>query len=193
MPAMRQPRGKLKNCKACFKVFVSMRGEEYCPHCLPLEQEKERKVREYLREHPGAPAIDVIREAKLSKNMGESHEVEDYMYNEGFIEGVPKQNVCASCGKPIRDGITYCPTCFQVWMHTIKQKIDYPEVLMTHAPHDPDRAAPIDVATLRYSAASAGARINHPHGPGQNHSIEDKHKAQHYLGIIGETRRAKKR
>ena len=66
MLAMNRPQGKLRNCKACGKVFVSMAGEKYCAKCLPAEEEKRSKIEEYLREHPGAPVIDVVREARLT-------------------------------------------------------------------------------------------------------------------------------
>ena len=185
MLAMRQPQGKLKNCKACGKVFLSMIGEKYCPTCLPREEEKEKHIRDYLRDHPGAPMLDVLKAVKESGDMGNSHEVEDYMFREGLVEGVHHQNVCASCGAPIPDGLTYCKTCFSSWMHTVKSKRDFvPPALQNYSPRDPDRAAPIDVAELQRQAHYGGNQPNRPHGPGQNPREEKKHKAKHYLGII---------
>ena len=196
MSAMRTARGTLKNCKACGKAFVVIHGEDYCQACLPEAMEKERKLREYLRDNPGAPALDVIREVKSSKTMGNSHEVEDFMFDEGMIEGshvVKRQNVCASCGKPIADGVTYCADCFQSWMHTIKSRtVLQNSPFPTHAPGDPDRAAAIDVAMLNRIAASSVGRPNRPHGPGQTLTAEDEHKAQRYAGII-DPRRVRRR
>lgn len=189
MLAMRQPQGKLRNCKACGKVFVSMAGEKYCQTCLPIEQSKKKKVDEYLRDHPGAPMLDVLKAVKESGEMGNSHEVEAYMFREGLVNGAAHQNVCASCGSPIADGLTYCKTCFQAWMHTVKhQSIEQQAARSAaynhYAPRDPDRASAIDVAELQRRVHYGDNTPNRPHGPGQNTVENKKHKVKHYLGII---------
>ena len=184
MSAMNRPQGKLRNCKACGKVFVSMAGEKYCPKCLPLEEEKRRKIDNYLREHPGAPVIDVVREARLTGSMGNSHEVEDYMFVEGLVDGVPKQNFCASCGAPIADGLTYCKTCFQLWMRTVKGQMPAPRPIENYNPYDPDRAAAVDVATLKRQAMYGSSKPNRPHGPEHKQTDEDEQKLRRYRGIV---------
>lgn len=184
MLAMRQPQGKLRNCKACGKVFVSMVGEQYCSDCRPIEEAKKKKVDDYLRDHPGAPMLDVLKVVKEAGDMGNSHEVEAYMFREGLIAGVSHQNVCASCGQPIADGLTYCKTCFQAWMHTVKHKPERSAAYEHYAPRDPDRAAAIDVAELQRQAHYAGNKPNRPHAPGQKPVENTRRKAKHYLGII---------
>ena len=197
MAGFRTARGTLKNCKSCGKVFVVIHGEDYCQACLPEAEEKERQLREYLREHQGDPALDIIREVRSMKTMGNSHEVEDMMFEEGMVEGGgtigKRQNVCASCGKPIADGVTYCADCFQSWMHTVQSRtlLKNPP-FPTHAPGDPDRAAAIDVAMLNRIAASSLGRPNRPHGPGGSATPVDEHKAQRYSGII-DSRRVRRR
>ena len=194
MPLIRQPQGTLRNCKSCGKVFVAMRNEKFCPTCAPVEAEKQKKITEYLREHRGVPMTQVLEDVKAAGDMGSSHEVEAYMFREGLVEGAPHQNVCASCGTPIADGLTYCKKCFQAWMRTVQSHADAPPAyLMSHAPGDPDRAAAIDVAELSRAAMYGGGKANRPHGPGgQKPSSDERRRLRAYMGII-EPRRSTKR
>ena len=183
---IRRPKGKLKNCKACGKVFVSMAGEEYCPVCLPIELERRHKIDEYMREHKGAPLIEVLKDLKSIGGMNSSYEVEEFLFKERLVEGAPHQNVCASCGTPIPNGLTYCKSCFQAWKSTVQKHSDFSSVneSYSHAPGDPDRAAPIDVAELQRQAHYGGNnKPNRPHGPGQQ-TTEEKRRPRRYLGII---------
>ena len=195
MSAMRTARGTLKNCKACGKVFVVVHTEDYCQACLPEAEEKERKLREFMFEHQGETTIDIVREVKAMKSEVDNHAAEDVMAERDILESHHvRKNVCASCGKPIAEGRTYCPDCFQSWMHTIKSRsvLALTPALPTHAPGDPDRAAPIDVAMLNRIAASSVGRPNRPHGPGQSSADVDERKAQRYSGII-DPRRIRRR
>ena len=145
---------------------------------------KQHKINEYVLEHPGAPLIDVLREARLTGEMGNSHELEDYMFIEGMVEGAPEVHVCASCGVSIAAGRTYCKECFQMLMRTVKHRAEYTKPSEEVVPRDPDRAAPIDVAELKRQAMLGGNEPNRPHGPGQEHVEEGKGKLRRYLGII---------
>lgn len=194
MPLIRQPQGKLKNCKACGKVFVAMRNERFCPSCFQVEEERRKNITEYIREHPGVPMVDVLKDIKEVGNMSSAHEAEEYMFRENLIEGAPRQNTCMSCGAPVADGATYCKKCFQAWMRTVQSHADTPPAhMMSHAPGDLDRAAAIDVAELSRSAMLGSNKANHPHGPGgQKSAPRESNRLRAYMGII-EPRRSTKR
>ena len=98
---------KLKNCSSCGKMFVATRGETLCRDCMMKEEEKERAVLDYVREHQGCPMAEVI------EAMGVTDKFIKNMINKGLFANIDRNDFfypCASCGKPIRNG-TYCRDC----------------------------------------------------------------------------------
>ena len=98
---------KLKNCSNCGRMFVSTRGENLCRDCMIKEEEKEREVLDYVREHQGCSIQEVI------EAMGVTDKFIKNMINKGLFANVERTDFfypCAACGKPIKNG-TYCSDC----------------------------------------------------------------------------------
>ena len=111
---------KLKNCANCGKMFVSSRGEHLCRDCMIKEEEKEREVLDYVREHQGCPIQEVI------EAMGVTDKFIKNMINKGLFANIDRTDFfypCSSCGKPIRNG-TYCSDCLSRLRSETKRMAD---------------------------------------------------------------------
>ena len=117
---------KLKNCASCGKMFVATRGEKLCRDCIIKEEEKEREVLDYVREHQGCPISDVI------EAMGVTDKFIKNMINKGLFANIERSNMyypCQSCGKPIRNG-TYCSDCLSRLRNETKKMADQMAIKM---------------------------------------------------------------
>ena len=117
---------KLKNCAICGKMFVSMRGEKLCRDCMIKEEEKERAVLDYVREHQGCAISDVM------EAMGVSDKFIKAMISKGLFANVERSDLfypCQSCGKPIRNG-TYCSDCLSKLRNETKKMADQMAIKM---------------------------------------------------------------
>ena len=111
---------KLKNCANCGKMFVAMRTETLCRECKIIEEEKEREVLDYVRDHQGA-SIPEVTEA-----MGVTEKFIKNMINKGMFANIQRQNMtypCAACGKPIKHD-TYCTDCLAKLRNETKKMAD---------------------------------------------------------------------
>ena len=101
---------KLKNCSQCGRIFSPMRGEKLCRDCRIKEEELERQVISYVRDHPGVSIKDAMAAT------GVSEKIIQRMAREGLFVNVAEAGnflyPCIGCGKPIRSG-TYCSDCLK--------------------------------------------------------------------------------
>ena len=101
---------KLKNCTICGKVFIPVRGEKVCRDCRIKEEEKEREVIQYVRDHQGVS----MKEA--AEATGVSEKFIKQMINQGLFANLNINNnffyPCVKCGRPISRG-TYCTDCLK--------------------------------------------------------------------------------
>lgn len=97
--------GKIKNCPICGKLYADM-GRKMCPDCFAKEQEKEKIVIDYVREHRGAKIPEIVEETKASETLIKR------LIREGRFEqiGVKMTYPCEKCGAPIVLG-KLCQTC----------------------------------------------------------------------------------
>lgn len=116
----------LRNCADCGRPFIYA-GVELCPSCVEEEETSFDKLRDYLRDNPGADvdtvagATGIPRERMLRflrKGRLETGELGDMQLG------------CVSCGAPIKSG-RYCDRCSASLLNTLRSaeggKNDQPE------------------------------------------------------------------
>lgn len=96
----------LRNCKECGKVFVYIK-KDICPACLDKEDDMFDKVRDFLKDNPGAHITEVsekteVPEEKVIKFLREGRIVSGNAELTGLF--------CETCGAPISSGYT-CAAC----------------------------------------------------------------------------------
>ena len=126
---------KLKNCSYCGKVFVSSHGEKVCPNCMLEQEEKEREIVEYVREHQGCSMADVMKDLSIG------YKLAWHTLTEGSFSNIKSSmNVsysCQSCGKPIRSG-TYCSECLKLLRFETKKIAEQRELRMNLNSNKPE-------------------------------------------------------
>ncbi|MBR1728241.1 MAG: hypothetical protein IJ728_01770 [Selenomonadaceae bacterium] len=126
--ALKLPK-KLKNCSACGKLFSAIRNETLCRDCLIKEEEKEREVLDYVREHQGCSIAEVI------EAMGVTDKFIRNMISKGLFANIERDDFyypCQACGKPIKNG-TYCSDCLSRLRNETKRMADQMAVRISAA------------------------------------------------------------
>lgn len=100
----------LKNCIQCGRIFSPTRGEKLCRDCRLKEEELERQVMSYVRDHPGISIREAVQATGVSEKIVKRMAREGMFVNNGLATNFLYP--CASCGKPISTG-TYCTDCLQ--------------------------------------------------------------------------------
>lgn len=100
---------KLRNCAQCGRIFSPTRGENLCRDCRMKEEEMERQVMIYVRDHQGISIKEAVEAT------GVSEKIVKRMAREGMFvkNGLTTANFlypCTGCGRPISTG-TYCSDC----------------------------------------------------------------------------------
>lgn len=98
---------EVKVCTRCKKMFQYITGPNVCPKCRQIEEEQFQKVKEYLRENPGAAMNVVSEETSVPVKLIQS------FLKQGRLEVVPGSPMmihCEKCGLPIVTG-KYCNKC----------------------------------------------------------------------------------
>lgn len=99
---------EVMNCRKCRKLFnYSGYGPRVCPECAKKDEEKFKKVKDYLYENPGA-ILPII-----SQETGVESELIIRYLREGRIEIADGSSIeipCERCGKPIKSG-RFCESC----------------------------------------------------------------------------------
>ncbi|ABZ83374.1 conserved hypothetical protein [Heliomicrobium modesticaldum Ice1] len=97
----------VKNCPRCNRIFIPQGGRRICPVCVKEEEKQFDKVREYLRDNPGAPLLMVIQETGVDEDTI-LHFIKEGRIEASQMSGASLQ--CDSCGAPITSG-RYCNKC----------------------------------------------------------------------------------
>lgn len=100
----------LKNCVECGRIFSPTRGEKICRDCRLKEEELERQVMSYVRDHPGISIGEAVRGSGVPEKIVKRMAREGMFVTQGFATNVTYP--CTRCGKPITGG-TYCTDCLQ--------------------------------------------------------------------------------
>lgn len=98
---------EVKVCRNCKKMFQYTTGPVLCPKCKQIEEELFLKVKEFLRENPGATLYEVTQVTGVSARL-----IEKYL-RQGRLQvaiGSPMALNCERCGKKIVTG-KYCNEC----------------------------------------------------------------------------------
>nr|WP_314807198.1 flagellar protein [uncultured Selenomonas sp.] len=98
--------GKMKNCSSCGKVFVSINNARICMDCREKEEQWERTIVEFVRDHPKSTIAEIVEAT------GVQEPVIRRMIREGrFVStGIELYYPCEKCGSPIDKG-QYCDKC----------------------------------------------------------------------------------
>jgi len=98
--------GKMKNCSSCGKVFVSINNARICMDCRAKEEQWERSIVEFVRDHPKSTIAEIVEAT------GVQEPVIRRMIREGrFVSsGIDLYYPCEKCGSPISKG-QYCDKC----------------------------------------------------------------------------------
>ena len=98
--------GKMKNCSSCGKVFVSINNARICMDCRAKEEQWERSIVEFVRDHPKSTIAEIVEAT------GVQEPVIRRMIREGrFVSsGADLYYPCEKCGSPIQKG-QYCDKC----------------------------------------------------------------------------------
>ena len=98
--------GKMKNCSSCGKVFVSINNARICMDCRAKEEEWEKAIVEFVRDHPKSQIGEIVEAT------GVQEPVIRRMIREGrFVSsGADLYYPCEKCGSPIQKG-QYCDKC----------------------------------------------------------------------------------
>lgn len=114
----------VKNCKRCRRIFNYISGEMYCPACKEEMESIFHKVRDYLKEHPGASSAEVSKQCEVS--------VEQILkwLREGRLELTADSSIilsCKVCGAPIRSG-NFCKVCEQNLKQSFQDVMKKPNI-----------------------------------------------------------------
>lgn len=96
-----------RNCRRCGKMFGYTSGMPICDACKRKDEEDFQRVRQYLKENPGARMREVAEACEVSVE-----KVTRYL-REGRLEIKEGANIvleCESCGRSIKSG-RFCESC----------------------------------------------------------------------------------
>ena len=90
--------GKMKNCSSCGKVFVSINNARICMDCRAKEEQWEKSIVDYVRDHPKSKIGEIVEAT------GVQEPVIRRMIREGrFVSTeVELYYPCEKCGSPIQ-------------------------------------------------------------------------------------------
>ncbi|MDA8233875.1 MAG: hypothetical protein M0Z31_03530 [Clostridia bacterium] len=103
----------VKNCVKCGKLFMYV-NRSVCPECVEKEEQDYNKVRDYLREHPGAQVEEIGRETGVEENL-----IMRFLREGRLITTASPELECLSCGAPIPYG-RLCEKCSKAVSHDIE-------------------------------------------------------------------------
>lgn len=101
---------ELKNCKKCGKLFSPQANEKVCPVCRDEEEEKFKKVKEYLWDNPNASVEEVHEATGVEEELIIKFVKEDRLIAEGIDVDIMLE--CERCGTQISSG-RFCESCKQ--------------------------------------------------------------------------------
>ena len=122
---------RLIACRRCGVIMMKL-SRDICQKCYLEEEEDFNKVKDYLRDHPGAS----MKEVAVGTSVAESL-IEKFV-SSGRLErlGVVVEHMCQTCQKQISSGII-CPECKKDLKMHLQQLRE--EVTRTREPLKPKR------------------------------------------------------
>jgi len=84
---------------------------DICPQCQKEEEELLRQARDYLRDNPQAMIYDFVDQLEIEQPLIERWVEEGRLVLIKDPEKEASKPKCASCGREIKEGQTYCRTC----------------------------------------------------------------------------------
>lgn len=128
---------EVKVCRHCKKMFQYVAGEMICPKCKQIQEDQFQKVKEYLRENPGAAMNTVSEETKVTVKL-----IQKFL-KEGRLEVVPGSPIsltCEKCGAPVLSG-RYCNKCKSDLVNQLSDVVKD-----IKSAHEPDK----EIAKMRF-------------------------------------------
>lgn len=97
----------LRNCVRCGKLFGAAGDHVLCPDCIKEEHAEFETVRQYLKEHPRAPLLEVSQATGVSVP-----KLREYVRQGRLAVGEAGEGglVCERCGRPVSTG-RLCERC----------------------------------------------------------------------------------
>jgi flagellar operon protein (TIGR03826 family) len=98
---------EIRYCRQCRKMFQYVAGSVLCPVCKKIDEEEFEKVRNFLRDFPGANMQEVSSNTGVSPN-----KINRWLKEERLevSEDSPVALNCENCGIRIRSG-RFCIEC----------------------------------------------------------------------------------
>lgn len=96
---------RLIACRTCGAIMMKL-SRDICQKCYQAEEEDFIKVRDFIRDHPGASMKEVARELKIAESLIEKFVASGRLERLGFIV----EHTCQTCRKQISTGII-CDEC----------------------------------------------------------------------------------
>lgn len=95
----------LRNCLRCGKLFRPVGGRRICSDCVESDRQEFQTVKEYLKNHPGAPIFEIAEATgvPLSK-------IREYVRDGRLVVGDEEPLTCERCKVEIDRG-RFCASC----------------------------------------------------------------------------------
>ena len=107
----------VRTCKSCKRIFNYLSGPVICSACADKLEEKFKEVKDYIREHPGAPLQKVSDDNEVSVKQLKNWVREERLK---FDDDSPVGIECMNCGAMIKYG-KYCETCKGKMINTLSR------------------------------------------------------------------------
>ncbi len=97
----------VRNCRNCGRMFNYLGGPPICPVCRSKAEEDFQRVKEYIRENPGAQMAEIAEANEVSVQQIQQWVREERLE---FSKDSQISLNCEKCGEPIRTG-RFCEKC----------------------------------------------------------------------------------
>lgn len=98
---------ELMNCKNCKRLFNYIAGEQICPACKAILENKFQEVKEYIKENPESSIAQVAEACETTvKQIKRWVREERLSFTDDSLVGLE----CERCGKMIHSG-RFCKDC----------------------------------------------------------------------------------
>ena len=97
----------VRNCKSCGRMFNYLGGPPICPVCKSKTEDDFQKVKEYIRENPGAQIAEIAEANEVTVQ-----QIRQWVREERLEFAKDSQIAlnCEKCGASIRTG-RFCEKC----------------------------------------------------------------------------------
>lgn len=97
----------VRNCRNCGRMFNYLGGPSICPVCKGKQEDDFQRVKEYIRENPGAQMAEIAEVNEVSVQQIQQWVREERLE---FSKDSQISLNCEKCGEPIRTG-RFCEKC----------------------------------------------------------------------------------